>query len=139
MIEKYRTLPEWVRLVLTAVIGASIGLLTYEIIYWLMPVNPRATISWGTAYLIGIARQHALHRYLTYHHHDSPYWPSLGRAYVMYSGAFALGVLLDHGLTQYLGLHHRTAWFICLGVTALVSFVFLKRFVFKVVDPRKAN
>jgi putative flippase GtrA len=82
-------LPELVRLILTALIGALIGLVTYEFIYWLMPLSPRATLSWGAAYLIGIARQHGLHRTLTYYHQNSPYWTSLARAYLMYSGSYS--------------------------------------------------
>jgi hypothetical protein len=56
---------------------ATVG--TYEIIYWFNPFEPRATTSWAVSFLIGVTRQHGLHRMLTFTH-QSPYWPSLGRA-----------------------------------------------------------
>lgn len=117
-------------MVVTAGIGALIGLLTYEIIYALNPMQPRAASSWAVAFAIGIARQHALHRWLTFTH-DTSYWPSLGRAYVMYSGSAAAGTLLNWGLTAGLGINHRIAWVICLLTTAMISLIFLKRYVFR--------
>jgi hypothetical protein len=52
----YHQLPEPVRLVCTAIIGAGIGWVTYEIIYWINPlVQSRATTSWALAFLIGVA------------------------------------------------------------------------------------
>lgn len=129
LVVAYQRMPEKARMVVTALIGALIGLLTYEIIYALNPLTPRAPTSWILAFAIGIARQHALHRYLTFTER-TPYWPSLGRAYVMYSGSALVGTCLDYGLTQWLGVNHRLAWLICLLTTATISLVFLKRFVF---------
>jgi putative flippase GtrA len=123
-------MPEKARMLVTAVIGAVIGLITYEVIYALNPLQPRATTSWALAFGIGIARQHALHRWLTFTH-ASPYWPSLGRAYVMYSGSAAAGTLLNWGLTAGLGVNHHIAWVICLLTTAAISLIFLKRYVFR--------
>ncbi len=117
-------------MVITAVIGAVIGLITYEIIYALNPLHPRATMSWALAFGIGIARQHALHRWLTFTHKTS-YWPSLGRAYVMYSGSAAAGTLLNWTLTVVLRVNHRIAWVICLFATAAISLIFLRRYVFR--------
>jgi putative flippase GtrA len=125
----YQQMPEKLRLVTTAVIGALLGLVTYEIIYALNPFTPRAPTSWFLAFAIGIARQHALHRWLTFTYH-TPYWRSLARAYVMYSGTAVIGTFLNYGLTQWLGVNHRLAWLICLLNTAMISLVFLKRFVF---------
>jgi putative flippase GtrA len=126
----YQRMPEKLRMLVTAIIGAIIGLITYEIIYALNPLQPRATTSWALSFGIGIARQHALHRYLTFTHH-SPYWPSLGRAYLMYSGSATVGTLLNWGLTVGLGVNHRIAWIICLFTTAGISLIFLKRYVFR--------
>jgi putative flippase GtrA len=131
IIRHYQKMPEKVRMVVTAIIGAIIGLITYEIIYALNPLQPRATTSWALAFAIGIARQHALHRWLTFHHNATPYWPSLGRAYVMYSGSAAAGTLLNWVLTVGLGINHRLAWVICLFTTAAISLIFLKRYVFR--------
>ncbi len=130
LLTRYRAMPENVRMAATAVLGAGLGLLIYEAIYWLMPFHPRAPLSWTLAYLIGVARQHALHRWLTFHSRASPYWKSLGRAYVMYSGSLLVGAGLDWWLTSQWGVHHRLAWLVCLCTTAAISFFFLKRFVF---------
>ncbi len=130
LLARYRAMPEKARLGSTAVIGAFIGLLTYELVYFFMPLAPRATLSWIAAFIVGVARQHGLHRWLTYSERDSPYWVSLGRAYVMYSGALVIGASLDWTLTEKVGMHHRLAWVCCLVTTATISLFFLKRFVF---------
>lgn len=123
-------MPENARLVLTAILGALIGFITYELIYWVNPITPRASSSWFIAFVIGVARQHALHRWLTFLH-NTPYWPSLGRAYVMYSGSLVASSALNWLLTEQLLLHHRLAWALCLLVTALISLIFLKKYVFR--------
>ena len=130
MIAAYHQLPEPARLVCTAILGAGIGWVTYEIIYRLNPLRAsRATTSWAVAFLIGVARQHGLHRTLTFTQH-SPYWPSLGRAYLFYSVSAVLGAGLNYTLTVRAGLHHRLAWAACLLLTASISVLFLKRLVF---------
>lgn len=91
----YRALPETSRMALTAVLGALTGLVSYEIIYWLNPLEPRATTSWVVSFLLGVTRQHGLHRWLTFNHRV-PYWPSLGRAYVLYSGSLLWGTGLSY-------------------------------------------
>jgi len=127
---RYHALPERLRMVLTAILGAFIGLVTYEIIYWFNPFEPRATTSWAVSFLIGVTRQHGLHRMLTFTH-QSPYWPSLGRAYLMYTGSLLFGTLLNWVLTEGCGINHQAAWFCCLLSTATISLFFLKHFVFK--------
>jgi putative flippase GtrA len=125
----YRRMPETMRMVVTALVGALIGLVTYEIVYALNPFEPRATSSWLLAFAIGVSRQHSLHRWLTFDH-ESPYWRSLGRAYLMYSGTAVVGTALNWLLTEEFALNHRLAWLICLVNTALISLLFLRRFVF---------
>lgn len=117
---RYHALPEKVRMVLTAILGALTGLVTYEILYALNPFEPRATSSWTVSFLIGVVRQHELHRRLTFSH-DGPYWASLRRAYVMYSGSLLFGTGLNGLLTEVFGVHHRLAWFCCLMSTATIS------------------
>jgi putative flippase GtrA len=134
LLNRYRLMPENARLVITATLGAAIGLLTYEIVYLVMPFEPRATLSWIFAFAVGIARQHGLHRWLTFADRSSLYWPSLRRAYVMYSGSFLVGALLDWILTEQAGVHHRLAWACCLLTTMTISFVFLRNFVFSEND-----
>lgn len=130
LVRQYHRMPENLRMLVTALIGAAIGLLTYEIIYFLNPMQPKATISWALSITVNIARQHAMHRWLTFTY-STPYWPSLGRAYVMYSGSAVVTTLLNLGLTAGLGLNHRVVWLICMLTTAGISLMFLRRFVFR--------
>jgi putative flippase GtrA len=132
ILTKYRKLPELIRLSITAIIGAFTGFITYEIIYYLNPLHPKASTSWFLAYIIGVARQHALHRWLTFNHKAS-YWKSLYKAYIMYSGSLLVSSALNWFLTEILYLNHRLAWACCLLTTALISLVFLKRYVFKTI------
>ena len=129
LLARYRAMPEKLRMISTAIIGMLIGLLSYEVVYFVNPLSPRAPTSWFIAYTVGIARQHGLHRWLTFSSRP-PYWPSLGRAYLMYAGAAATGTFINWGLTGPLGLNHRFAWLVCLFATMTISLVFLKRFVF---------
>ena len=131
MLIKYHQLPEHIRMMLTAILGAGIGWVTYEIIYWFIPAFPyRATLSWSLAFMIGVMRQHALHRTLTFIDY-TPYLSSLGRAYLFYAITTLCGVFLNYSLTVRFGIHHRLAWLACLLLTGLLSFFFLKRLVFK--------
>ena len=126
----YKRFPENVRLILTAIVGALIGYITYEIIYYFNPFSPKASSSWFLAFIIGVARQHALHRWLTFSHKTS-YWKSLFRAYIMYSGSLFISSGLNWFLTEIVSLNHRLAWGCCLITTALISLIFLKKYVFK--------
>ena len=130
LVDKYHRLPEPVRIAGTAVVGLVIALITYEIIFVLNPFEPRASISWLVAFLIGVARQHALHRWLSFTHHVS-YWASLVRAYVMDSGAVIIGTGLNWMLTEPWGVNHRLAWLACMATVAAFNFVLLKRYVFR--------
>ncbi len=131
LLRRYRLMPEPVRIVSTALIGAAVGFITYLLIYALNSLHPRSTTSWLLAFLINIARQHALHRSLTFLH-SGPYWPSLGRAYVMYSGAAVATTALNWYLTMIRGFDHYATWAVCMALTAAISLLFLKRFVFKI-------
>ena len=126
---KYRRLPENVRMIITAILGVIIGYVTYEIIYHFNPLNPKASSSWFVAFIIGVTRQHALHRWLTFSH-KTPYWRSLFRAYIMYSGSLFIGTGVNWLLTEIFFLNHRIAWGCCLIITASISFFLLKNYVF---------
>ena len=117
-------------MIIIAFIGALVGLITYEIIYFINPFTPKATLSWGFAFFIGVARQHALHRHFTFLY-KTPYWKSLYRAYILDSGVLALTSILNWFLTIILHLHHRLAWVCCLLLTGLISLLLLKQYVFK--------
>lgn len=118
------------RMIFVAVFGAGIGYLTYELIYFLIHLEPRATISWGLAYFIGVLRQHYLHKKLTFKLETAPQG-SLIRAYIMYSMSAAIGTVSNYILVETLSVHHRLAWAFCLMITASLSMVLLKRWVFK--------
>jgi len=128
---RYQALPESIRIVATAFIGAAVGYATYRIIYVVNPLQPRTTTSWLLSFLVNIARQHGLHRRLTFEH-SGPYWPSLGRAYVMYAGSAVATTGLNWYLTIVRGLNHGLAWVICMALTAAISLIFLKRFVYRI-------
>jgi len=122
-------LHETPRLILVAVTGSLIGLLIYELIYYVNPFEPRASTSWFLSYLVGVVRQHALHRWLTFAD-DGPYWQSLGRAYVLYTSLLVLTTLLNYVLVEYLQLNHHVVWLICISVVGAINLFALKRFVY---------
>lgn len=123
---------EKLRMIIIALVGSLIGWLTYEIIYYVNPLTMyRASSSWFVEFVIGVTRQHALHRWFTFKH-VVPYWDSLVRAYFYYSGCAITGAGLNYILTEVLNMHHRFAWGLCLLYTALISLFFLKRIVFPV-------
>jgi len=130
---KFRSLPELVRMMCIAIVGVGIGFVTYELIYYLNPIKPKASSSWFMAFMIGIARQHGLHRWFTFAD-KSPYLKSLFRAYIMYSSALILSSGLNWVLTETLHFNHRIAWLICVGISGLISLIFLRTFVFKFRD-----
>lgn len=118
-------------MLVTALIGLIAALVTYEVIYWLNPLQPRASTSCFFAFVIGVARQHALHRWLTFTERTT-YLPSLMRAYVLDSGSVTIGTGLNWLLTEVWGVGHRVAWLICLITAAVITLLTLKRFVFRI-------
>jgi putative flippase GtrA len=121
------------RLVAVALLGAAIGWVTYELVFWLYPLRRlRAPASWMLAFVVGVARQHALHRRLTFRS-DAAYWPSLARAYRYYGVVALVGGALDAALTT-AGVPHRVAWLLCLAVTAAAGVLFLERHVFAGIE-----
>ena len=130
LLDHYKKLPDLARMSITAVMGAGIGYITYELIFYINPIIPKASSSWFIAFVIGIARQHGLHRWLTFSH-KTPYWKSLFRAYIMYSTALLVSSGLNWYLTEQLSINHRLAWLCCGLISALFSLFFLRKFVFK--------
>ncbi len=126
------------RMVAVAIAGAIIGFLTYELIYLLNPLESRATSSWTFAFFVGVARQHHLHRIITFKS-KSPYPKSLFRAYTMYSGSALSGALLNYFLTDIYSINHHLAWFVCLIFTSLISLFLLKRYVFSTGLPSQSE
>jgi putative flippase GtrA len=96
MLSFFFKIPEKIRMILIAVIGGIIGWITYECIYWLNPLHScRASSSWLLEFMIGTARQHAMHRWFTFRHTGS-YWGSLLKAYLYYSVTACLGTGINY-------------------------------------------
>ena len=127
-----------IRLVSVAIVGAGIGYLTYELLYFLIRFEPRATISWSIAFMIGVLRQHYLHRKLTFKLKKGPRG-SLSRAYLMYSLSAVLGTIGNYIFVEAWGLHHRLGWLLCLLMTSATSLILLKRWVFPVNKLERLN
>lgn len=121
---------EIVRVSIVALIGTIAAWLTYEIVFLLNGIEPRATVSWSIAFVIGIFRQHHLHRVLSFPENALPYAATLKRDIVASIGVFLLSTALIYTLTEFLGLHHRPAWLAGIIFVALFEYLVLKFFVF---------
>jgi putative flippase GtrA len=130
-LQRFRRLPEKLRLAIIALLGALLGLVTYELIYWINPFQPRASSSWLMSFAIGVPRQYSLHRWLTFGS-DVPYGPRLARAYLLYAAIAALTTGLNWLLVERLGVGHRLAWLACIMTTGLINAFALKPLVFGV-------
>ncbi len=126
---RFRRLPETARMITVAILGALIGLLTYEIVYFLNPFEPRAPSSWLLSFAIAVPRQYSLHRWLTFES-EVPYVAHLGRAYLLYSTIALLTTGLDWLLVEHFGVAHRLAWLVCVSTTGLINLFALKPLVF---------
>ncbi|WP_298418326.1 GtrA family protein [uncultured Kordia sp.] len=130
MIFRFYKQSESVRMLCIAILGVIFGFITYEMIYFINPFSPNATISWMFAFVVGIARQHALHRHFTFQHKTS-YFKSLYRAYVVDISALLFSTGFNWFLSEILNINHRIVWVCCLLSTALISLVFLKKYIFR--------
>lgn len=126
---RFLRLPEQARLAIVAIVGALIGLATYEIIYFLNPFEPRAPTSWLAAFIIAVPRQYSLHRSLTFAS-AVPYVPRLGRAYVLYGCIALVTTSLDWILVERLAVPHQVAWLACISTTGIINLFALKPLVF---------
>jgi putative flippase GtrA len=129
LMQRFRRLPEKIRLLLVALLGASIGLATYQLIYWVNPFEPRAPTSWLASFLVGVPRQYSLHRSLTFRS-DVPYAPHLARAYALYACVAVVTTSLDWLLVVRHSVPHHLAWLACISTTGLINFFALKPLVF---------
>lgn len=127
---KFSRLPEKLRIILIAMLGTTIGWVTYELVYFLNPVTEhKATISWAVSFMIDVFRQHGLHTLFTFNHNFS-YWNSLGRAYIYYPLTALVGMSANFLLNEHFEIHHRLAWLLCLMIIAGINIFLLKRIVF---------
>lgn len=125
----FQRLPEELRLALVALLGALIGLATYQLIYWINPFQPRAPTSWLASFVIGVPRQFSLHRTFTFAS-TAPFGPRLLRAYALYACIAALTTSLNWLLVERFAVSHHLAWFTCISTTGLINLFALKPLVF---------
>lgn len=129
-LSRFHRLPPKVRLVAVALLGAMIGLVTYQLIYFVNPLHPRAPTSWLAAFVIGVPRQYSLHRSLTFGS-TVPYAPHLARAYALYACIAVVTTSLNWLLVERLAVTHNAAWFACIATTGLINFFALEPLVFR--------
>lgn len=115
---------------IVALAGTTVGWVTYELLFLVNPLAVwRASTTWIIGFLIGVIRQHALHRYFTFTERGA-YWRTLRRAYLYYLSCAVITTVLNGVLTERYHLHYRAAWAICTLFVALMSLFVLKRMVF---------
>jgi putative flippase GtrA len=130
-VRRFYGLPRPARFAVVGLGGIAIGFVVYNLIYWANPFEPRATISWAFASVVGVWRQHGLHRLLTFQDRRAHYATSLGLAYVAYSIGIVGSTALNWWLTQFLNFHHLLAWLLCVASAVVVNYFLLERVAFR--------
>ena len=98
---------------LSGFIGTVLFYFFHELVVDVYPWETRkSTACWFISYMVSIAWQHALHRWLVFGR-DSPYWSSLVKTYICYSLGLGLSSALNDLLVQVRegpdGVCHRCA------------------------------
>jgi putative flippase GtrA len=119
------------RFITIGVVGNLIGLAIYAGVYSFVQIKPRAAISWFLSALIGIWKQHGLHRIFTFTDSRGPYFRSLARGYIGYSIIIISGTSFHWFIVSFIGIYHYYSWLMTKGVMLSFSFFVLRRFVFK--------
>lgn len=114
-----------------AALGTLASYVTYEIVFFFNGLDPRATTSWAISFVIGVFRQHHLHRYLSFPKVVARYGVTLRREWFASSIVLIFSVALNYYLTENLSINHRIAWGTCLMGTAGMEYSLLKFFVFR--------
>lgn len=129
-IKPFANIPEKMRLLIVASIGAVLGWLTYEFLFFILPTaQHKAVYSWILNYIIGVFRQHWLHKKITFTQ-DVPYWSSLGKAFVYYLSSGIFCGIMDFIFVEVFHINYRISWFLCLILAAILGLLFLKKTVF---------
>ena len=139
MVAWVRRQDEIYRVGLVAAIGTAASYITYEIVFLLNSVEPRATTSWAISFVIGVFRQHHLHRYLAFPKTAARYEVTLQRELLASLTVFFISVGLNFYLTQKLSFHHRIAWAACVASAAGLEYGLLKFFVFRQNKQQKSG
>jgi len=123
--------PELVRIAIVAAIGTVLAWITYEVVFALNGIEPRATTTWIFAFLIGVFRQHHMHRTLSFPSVRAAYCTSLRREALASVCILGASAGLNYWLTAVSGLHHRLAWAVCLAGVAALEYALMKLYVFR--------
>jgi putative flippase GtrA len=131
LLARLRSRPQYERVAVVAALGAAASWLTYEIIFFLNPIEPRATSSWIIAYGVGVIRQHHLHRLISFPDPPVRYSVSLARDYASSIVILGTSAGLNWFLVSSAAVDHRLAWLLCTCVVALSGYLAMKVFVFR--------
>lgn len=124
--------PHWIiPVILVAAVGLLLSWVTYEIVFFLNPYEHKATSSWLVSYVVGVLRQHHLHRRFSFPDSHTTYKTTLLRDILSSVTLLFVGTLLNWVLVGVLHLNHRLAWLICTATIAALTLVLIKAFVFK--------
>ncbi len=119
------------RFFVVGVIGNLIGLAIYAVIFSIVQYEPRAAISWFFSSIVGIWKQHGLHRIFTFTDSREDYFISLLKGYLSYSFMIVSGTSCHWFLVSILGVYHYYSWLITQVIHVAISFLILRRFVFR--------
>ena len=132
--EEILSLPQIARFGVVGIFGVLSGWITYEIIYWINPfVEFKATVSLTLAWILGVPRQHALHRWLTFTFPTS-YWNSLWKAYLSYSSGAIASISVNLWIVEGIGVHHRLGWLFSTICGVGFNYIGLRFFAFATSD-----
>ncbi len=131
MVAWVRRQDEIYRVGIVAAIGTAASYVTYEVVFFLNSIEPHATTSWAISFVIGVFRQHHLHRYLAFPKTTERYGVTLQREWLASLTVFLFSVGLNFYLTEKLSFHHRIAWAACVTSAAGLEYGLLKFFVFR--------
>ena len=119
------------RVASVALFGTLVSWLTYELIFLINPIEPRATTSWFLTYLTAVVRQHHLHRIISFPGPKANYAATFRRQVVVNGTLLCLGGGLNYVLVEIADMHHRLAWLICMALVATSNYLSMKFFVFR--------
>ena len=123
--------PEHQRVAIVAAFGILASWITYQIVYLVMPFEPRATLSWFFAFALGLVRQHHLHRTISFPGSGVTYATSLRRDAMVGAALVGISTGLNWLLTVRLGIDHQLAWAVCVVTAAALTYAPMKFYVFR--------
>ena len=122
---------KFARISVVAATGVILSWVTYEIVYLINFLEPRASTSWFISFVLGVIRQHHLHRLISFPETETRYLTSLRRDFVSSIGLLFASSTLNWILTEPLDLHHRLAWAVCIVTVAGCTYILMKTYIFR--------